>query len=108
MAWSGHRAARHWPAGPSAVAGEAGQCEGKLDCEYGQLSDMELCACSEKTLTGLSSFAARSQKTSGIGRLMVHVIEATELKACKPNGKCCFHSTDVALGSLVADDSSEH
>lgn len=42
-----------------------------------------------------SSFVARSQKTSGIGRLMVHVIEATELKACKPNGKCCFHSTDV-------------
>lgn len=36
-------------------------------------------------LTSLSP--ARSQKTSGIGRLMVHVIEATELKACKPNGK---------------------
>lgn len=67
-----------------------------------------LCAFSEK-LTGLpSSFVARSQKTSGIGRLMVHVIEATELKACKPNGKCCFFSTDVALGSLVANDSSEH
>ncbi|KAG8124553.1 hypothetical protein E2320_019938 [Naja naja] len=28
---------------------------------------------------------SRSQKSSGIGRLMVHVIEATELKACKPN-----------------------
>lgn len=34
-----------------------------------------------------SLFLARSQKTSGIGRLMVQVIEATELKACKPNGK---------------------
>ncbi|XP_004696464.1 intersectin-2 [Echinops telfairi] len=33
------------------------------------------------------AYQARSQKTSGIGRLMVHVIEATELKACKPNGK---------------------
>uniref|UniRef100_F6QRZ1 Intersectin 2 n=1 Tax=Equus caballus TaxID=9796 RepID=F6QRZ1_HORSE len=37
------------------------------------------------------AYQARSQKTSGIGRLMVHVIEATELKACKPNGKCFFH-----------------
>ncbi|XP_061463514.1 intersectin-2 isoform X3 [Rhineura floridana] len=33
------------------------------------------------------AYQARSQKNSGIGRLMVHVIEATELKACKPNGK---------------------
>ncbi|XP_053139860.1 intersectin-2 isoform X2 [Hemicordylus capensis] len=33
------------------------------------------------------AYQARSQKSSGIGRLMVHVIEATELKACKPNGK---------------------
>lgn len=30
--------------------------------------------------------SARSQKNSGIGRLLVTVLEATELKACKPNG----------------------
>lgn len=51
---------------------------------------------------------ARSQKTSGIGRLMVHVIEATELKACKPNGKYFLHSADVVMAPLFADDSSEH
>uniref|UniRef100_A0A672HQ07 Intersectin 2a n=1 Tax=Salarias fasciatus TaxID=181472 RepID=A0A672HQ07_SALFA len=31
--------------------------------------------------------SARSLKTSGIGRLLVTVTEAQELKACKPNGK---------------------
>lgn len=30
---------------------------------------------------------ARSLKSSGIGRLLVTVNEAQELKACKPNGK---------------------
>ena len=40
---------------------------------------------------------------------MVHVIEATELKACKPNGKRFFHSTGVVITTLLfADDSSEH
>lgn len=39
---------------------------------------------------------------------MVHVIEATELKACKPNGKCFFHSTDVVTTLLFAYDSSVH
>lgn len=39
---------------------------------------------------------------------MVHVIEATELKACKPNGKCFFHSADVVMAPLFPDDSSEH
>ena len=38
---------------------------------------------------------------------MVHVIEATELKACKPNGKC-FHSADVVTTLLFAYDSSVH
>ena len=33
-------------------------------------------------------FAARSVKASGIGRLLVTILEATELKACKPNGEC--------------------
>lgn len=32
-------------------------------------------------------FAARSVKTSGIGRLLVTILEATELKAAKPNGE---------------------
>ncbi|XP_028637561.1 intersectin-2 isoform X1 [Grammomys surdaster] len=41
---------------------------------------------------------ARSQKTSGIGRLMVHVIEATELKACKPNGKSNPYC-EISMGS---------
>ncbi|KAK1805633.1 hypothetical protein P4O66_019911 [Electrophorus voltai] len=33
------------------------------------------------------AYQARSQKTSGIGRLLVTVQEAIELKPCKPNGK---------------------
>ncbi|XP_061756713.1 intersectin-2-like isoform X6 [Nerophis ophidion] len=33
------------------------------------------------------AYQARSLKTSGIGRLLVTVSEAQELKACKPNGK---------------------
>ncbi|XP_069578969.1 intersectin-2a isoform X2 [Brachyistius frenatus] len=33
------------------------------------------------------AYQARSLKTSGIGRLLVTVTEAKELKACKPNGK---------------------
>ncbi|XP_041831619.1 intersectin-2a isoform X2 [Melanotaenia boesemani] len=33
------------------------------------------------------AYQARSLKTRGIGRLLVTVIEAQELKACKPNGK---------------------
>lgn len=31
--------------------------------------------------------SARSLKSSGIGRLLVTVAEAQELKACKPNGE---------------------
>ncbi|KAK9956426.1 hypothetical protein ABG768_014161 [Culter alburnus] len=33
------------------------------------------------------AYQARSQKNSGIGRLLVTVLEAIELKPCKPNGK---------------------
>uniref|UniRef100_A0A4X2KJ17 Intersectin 2 n=1 Tax=Vombatus ursinus TaxID=29139 RepID=A0A4X2KJ17_VOMUR len=44
------------------------------------------------------AYQARSQKSSGIGRLMVHVIEASELKACKPNGKSNPYC-EVSLGS---------
>ncbi|XP_071238377.1 intersectin-2-like [Salvelinus alpinus] len=33
------------------------------------------------------AYQARSLKASGIGRLLVTVLEATELKSCKPNGK---------------------
>ncbi|RXN24304.1 intersectin-2-like isoform X2 [Labeo rohita] len=33
------------------------------------------------------AYQARLQKNSGIGRLLVTVLEATELKSCKPNGK---------------------
>ncbi|XP_054975715.1 intersectin-2 isoform X1 [Sorex araneus] len=44
------------------------------------------------------AYQARSQKTSGIGRLMVYIIEATELKACKPNGKSNPYC-EVSLGS---------
>uniref|UniRef100_A0A8C0R7X1 Intersectin 2 n=1 Tax=Canis lupus dingo TaxID=286419 RepID=A0A8C0R7X1_CANLU len=44
------------------------------------------------------AYQARSQKTSGIGRLMVQVIEATELKACKPNGKSNPYC-EISMGS---------
>lgn len=39
---------------------------------------IDLCVC---------LFAARSVKASGIGRLLVTILEATELKAAKPNGE---------------------
>lgn len=38
---------------------------------------------------------ARSLKTSGIGRLLVTVTEAQELKACKPNGEALWWDTSV-------------
>ncbi|XP_075057455.1 intersectin-2 isoform X2 [Mixophyes fleayi] len=44
------------------------------------------------------AYQARSQKSSGIGRLMVQVIEAAELKACKPNGKSNPYC-EVSMGS---------
>ncbi|XP_054557277.1 intersectin-2 isoform X1 [Talpa occidentalis] len=44
------------------------------------------------------AYQARSQKNSGIGRLMVHIIEATELKACKPNGKSNPYC-EISMGS---------
>ncbi|KAK6490049.1 intersectin-2 isoform X1 [Huso huso] len=33
------------------------------------------------------AYQARSIKATGIGRLLVNIIEGTELKSCKPNGK---------------------
>ncbi|KAM5163825.1 intersectin-2 isoform 1-T2 [Mantella aurantiaca] len=44
------------------------------------------------------AYQARSQKSSGIGRLMVQVIEASELKPCKPNGKSNPYC-EVSMGS---------
>lgn len=38
-------------------------------------------------MSNLCVFPARSLKSSGIGRLLVTVTEAQELKACKPNGE---------------------
>ncbi|XP_029451899.1 intersectin-2 isoform X2 [Rhinatrema bivittatum] len=45
-----------------------------------------------------AAYQARSHKSSGIGRLMVHVIEGTELKACKPNGKSNPYC-EISMGS---------
>ena len=39
-------------------------------------------------LTSMGVFAARSVKATGIGRLLVTILEATELKAAKLNGEC--------------------
>ncbi|XP_069092135.1 intersectin-2 isoform X1 [Pleurodeles waltl] len=44
------------------------------------------------------AYQARSFKSSGIGRLMVHVNEATELKVCKPNGKSNPYC-EISMGS---------
>nr|XP_020652410.1 intersectin-2 isoform X2 [Pogona vitticeps] len=44
------------------------------------------------------AYQARLQKSSGIGRMMVHIIEATELKACKPNGKSNPYC-EISMGS---------
>lgn len=43
---------------------------------------IHLCVC-----VWLCLFAARSVKASGIGRLLVTILEATELKAAKPSGE---------------------
>nr|XP_033795672.1 intersectin-2 isoform X2 [Geotrypetes seraphini] len=45
-----------------------------------------------------AAYQARSHKSSGIGRLMVHVTEGTELKACKPNGKSNPYC-EISMGS---------
>ncbi|XP_078069021.1 intersectin-2-like isoform X1 [Mustelus asterias] len=44
------------------------------------------------------AYQARSQKTSGIGRLFVSIIEATELKPCRANGKSNPYC-EVTMGS---------
>ncbi|XP_066452703.1 intersectin-2 isoform X2 [Eleutherodactylus coqui] len=44
------------------------------------------------------AYQARSHKSSGIGRLMVQINEAAELKACRPNGKSNPYC-EVTLGS---------
>ncbi|XP_041043901.1 intersectin-2-like isoform X2 [Carcharodon carcharias] len=44
------------------------------------------------------AYQARSQKTSGIGRLLVSIIEATELKPCRANGKSNPYC-EVTMGS---------
>ncbi|GCB72200.1 hypothetical protein scyTo_0001866 [Scyliorhinus torazame] len=44
------------------------------------------------------AYQARSQKTSGIGRLFVGIIEATELKPCRANGKSNPYC-EVTMGS---------
>ncbi|XP_069461955.1 intersectin-2 isoform X2 [Ambystoma mexicanum] len=44
------------------------------------------------------AYQARSMKSSGIGRLMVHVNEATELKGCKSNGKSNPYC-EISMGS---------
>lgn len=50
------------------------------------------------SVTSVGVFAARSVKATGIGRLLVTILEATELKAAKPNGECAH--TRV-IGSLL-------
>lgn len=48
------------------------------------------------SLTSVGVFAARSVKATGIGRLLVTILEATELKAAKANGEC-GHTCVVGL-----------
>ncbi|XP_039604900.1 intersectin-2-like isoform X1 [Polypterus senegalus] len=44
------------------------------------------------------AYQARSLKAAGIGRLLVNIIEATELKPCKPNGKSNPYC-EITMGS---------
>uniref|UniRef100_A0A667ZXI7 Intersectin 2b n=1 Tax=Myripristis murdjan TaxID=586833 RepID=A0A667ZXI7_9TELE len=46
------------------------------------------------------AYQARSMKASGIGRLLVTILEATELKACKPNGKSNPYC-EVTMGAQI-------
>uniref|UniRef100_A0A3B5A133 Intersectin-2-like n=1 Tax=Stegastes partitus TaxID=144197 RepID=A0A3B5A133_9TELE len=46
------------------------------------------------------AYQARSVKTSGIGRLLVTILEATELKAGKPNGKSNPYC-EVTMGAQI-------
>uniref|UniRef100_A0AAQ5YBP5 Intersectin 2b n=1 Tax=Amphiprion ocellaris TaxID=80972 RepID=A0AAQ5YBP5_AMPOC len=46
------------------------------------------------------AYQARSVKTSGIGRLLVTILEATELKAAKPNGKSNPYC-EVTMGAQI-------
>uniref|UniRef100_A0A671UUI1 Intersectin 2b n=1 Tax=Sparus aurata TaxID=8175 RepID=A0A671UUI1_SPAAU len=46
------------------------------------------------------AYQARSVKASGIGRLLVTILEATELKACKPNRKSNPYC-EVTMGAQI-------
>ncbi|XP_069378408.1 intersectin-2b isoform X2 [Paralichthys olivaceus] len=46
------------------------------------------------------AYQARSVKSSGIGRLLVNILEATELKAGKPNGKSNPYC-EVTMGAQI-------
>ncbi|XP_071368727.1 intersectin-2b [Centroberyx affinis] len=46
------------------------------------------------------AYQARSSKASGIGRLLVTILEATELKACKHNGKSNPYC-EVTMGAQI-------
>ncbi|KAK6304783.1 hypothetical protein J4Q44_G00253690 [Coregonus suidteri] len=46
------------------------------------------------------AYQARSLKASGIGRLLVTILEATELKSCKPNGKSNPYC-EVTMGAQI-------
>ncbi|KAM4602595.1 intersectin-2b [Polymixia lowei] len=46
------------------------------------------------------AYQARSLKASGIGRLLVTILEATELKPCKPNGKSNPYC-EVTMGAQI-------
>ena len=49
------------------------------------------------------AFAARSVKASGIGRLLVTILEATELKAGKPNGEREYFNVAGCTWSFIGE-----
>ncbi len=60
------------------ILSHCSQCDASVLIDLAGLIDLCVCVCVS---------AARSVKASGIGRLLVTVLEATELKASKSNGE---------------------
>lgn len=68
-------------------ANEKGSIKVCLHSHAASLMATDVMTLDELTSVCLCVFSARSVKSSGIGRLLVTILEATELKAGKPNGE---------------------
>lgn len=73
--------------------------EGRITFELGEVHEMHCeahrdgngVACSNEAFCVFPAVTVRSQRATGIGRLMVNVVEGIELKPCRSHGKALRH-----------------